>query len=245
MAKGTREAHERDERDDREDRDEPELPRDRLWQPVTVKWFAAVFGVALLYAVVRYHLLEGVPWRHFPLFILNKTISMAAVGFVACSYLIGKVFRWHDGDKRLRLVVVKFCGLMGFFLATAHAFMAVCLLRPSYFGKYFDEGGRLNLEGELGMATGIIALFFLLAPAIATLPMMAKSLGGWRWRRAQRAGYIALTLVVAHLIVLGWRGWMTPSKWGLLPPISLITVVAALVPLLVKRWWVREGRSPG
>ena len=158
MTTGTRGAHDGpDERDEREDRDEPELPKDRLWQPVTAKWFAAVFGAALLYAVVRYHLLEGVPWRHFPLFILNKTISMAAVGFVACSYLIGKIFRWHDDDKRLRLVVVKFCGLMGFFLATAHAFMAACLLRPSYFGKYFDEGGRLNLEGELGMATGIIA----------------------------------------------------------------------------------------
>ena len=30
-------------------------------------------------------------WRHFPLFILNKVISLAAVGFVACSYLVGKI----------------------------------------------------------------------------------------------------------------------------------------------------------
>ena len=61
------------------------LPRDRLLQPTTVKWFAAVFGGCLLYAIVRYHFAGDVAWRHFPLFILNKAISLAAVIFVACS----------------------------------------------------------------------------------------------------------------------------------------------------------------
>jgi len=42
--------------------------------------------------------------------------ALAAVIFVACSYLIGKVIRWHDHDRQLRRVVIKFCGLMGFFL---------------------------------------------------------------------------------------------------------------------------------
>lgn len=32
------------------------LPADRLWQPTTAKWFAVVFGVSLLYAIVRYQL---------------------------------------------------------------------------------------------------------------------------------------------------------------------------------------------
>ncbi|MGB3563063.1 MAG: hypothetical protein WBH85_06110 [Thermoanaerobaculia bacterium] len=91
------------------------LPPDRLWQPTTAKWFFMVFGFSLAYAVVRYHLAGDVPWRHFPLFILNKATSLAAVIFVACSYLIGKIIRWHDHDRALRLVVIKFCGLMGFF----------------------------------------------------------------------------------------------------------------------------------
>ncbi len=55
-----------------------ELPPHRLWQPTTVKWFAAVFGFALAYAVIRYHLAGDVEWQHFPLFILNKVVSMAA-----------------------------------------------------------------------------------------------------------------------------------------------------------------------
>ena len=200
-----------------------------------------VFGASLAYAVVRYHLVGDVAWRHFPLFILNKATSLAAVVFVACSYLVGKVIHWHDHDRALRLVVIKFCGLMGFFLAAVHAFLSLCLLTPAYYGKYFDAAGRLNLQGELAMAVGVIALFFLLAPALTTLPMMPKALGGWRWKRSQRAGYVALSLVLVHLVVLGLKGWLAPKGWhGGLPPISLVAAVAALVPLLVKRKLVRD-----
>ncbi len=222
----------------------PSLPPDRLWQPTTGKWFAAVFGGSLLYAIVRYHFAGDVAWSHFPLFIFNKATSLAAVVFVACSYLIGKVIRWHDDDKLLRLVVIKFCGLMGFFLAGIHAFLSLSLLTPAYYAKYFDVDGRLNLQGELAMSVGVLALFFLMGPAITTLPMMPKALGGQRWKRSQRLGYATLILVVAHLVVLGLKGWLAPKSWqGGLPPISLLAVLVALVPLLVKRKLVREKRK--
>jgi len=132
--------------------------------------------------------------------------------------------------------VVKFCGLMGFFLAAVHAFFSLCLLSPAYYGKYFDDVGRLNLQGEIAMAVGVVALFFLLAPALTTLPGMPKAIGGWRWKRSQRAGYIALAFVVVHLVALGVKGWLAPQGWpGGIPPVSLVAVVAALVPLLVRR----------
>jgi len=220
------------------------LPPDRLWQPTTAKWFFVVFGACLAYAIVRYHFAGHVEWRHFPLFILNKATSLAAVFFVGASYLIGKIIRWHDHDKQLRLVVIKFTGLMGFFMAAVHAVMSVMLMNPAYFAKYFDGVGRMNLQGELGMATGVIALFFLTSPAITTLPMMPKALGGRRWKRSQRLGYVALLLVVVHLVALGYKGWLNPSGWYAgMPPISLIAVVAALIPLLVKRRLVQEKRS--
>ena len=212
-----------------------ELPENRLWQPTTAKWFFVVFGGSVLYAIVRYHLAGDVAWRHFPLFILNKATALAAVVFVACSYLVGKVIRWQDHDKRLRLVVIKFCGLMGFSLACIHAVLALCILRPAYFAKYFDSVGQLNLQGELGMTVGAVALFFLSSPAITTLPMMPKAIGGKRWKRAQRMGYVSLVFVVAHLVTLGLKGWLAPSHWPAgIPPISLVAVVAALVPIAVR-----------
>jgi DMSO/TMAO reductase YedYZ heme-binding membrane subunit len=222
----------------------PDLPPDRLLQPITAKWFAVVFGGSLLYAIVRYHLAGDEQWAHFPLFILNKATSLAAVVFVASSYLVGNLIRWHDDNKRRRLVVIKFCGLMGFFLAGVHAFFAVCLLTPAYFAKYFAADGRLNLQGELAMSVGVIALFFLLAPAITTLPMMPKALGGWRWKRNQRMGYFALALVIVHLVALGLRGWLAPKGWpAWMPPISLVAVLVALAPLLVKRKRMQEKRE--
>jgi hypothetical protein len=156
------------------------LPPDRLWQPTTAKWFVVVFGASLGYAIVRYQLVGDVAWRHLPLFILNKATALAAVVFIASSFLIGKIIRRYDGDKALRLVVIKFCGLMGFFLAAVHALFSMCLLAPAYFAKYFDGDGRLNLQGELGMSVGVVALFFLMSPEITTLPMMPNALGGWR-----------------------------------------------------------------
>ena len=220
------------------------LPPDRLWQPTTGKWFAVVFGASLAYAIVRYHIAGDVAWRHFPLFILNKATSLAAVVFVACSYLIGKIIHWHDRDKALRLVVIKFCGLTGFFMAGVHAFFSLALLRPAYYAKYFDSDGGLNLDGELAISVGVLALFFLMSPAISTLPMMPRELGGKRWKRTQRVGYLALALVLVHLVFLGLKGWLAPSgwQWGL-PPISLLAALAALTPLLVKRKREQEKRE--
>ncbi len=219
------------------------LPADRLWQPTTAKWFFTIFGASLFYAILRYHIAGDVSWAHFPLFILNKATSLAAVGFVASSYLIGKMIHWHDADRQLRLVVIKFCGLVGFFMAGIHAFFSLALLSPAYYGKYFDLDGKLNFQGELALTVGVVALFLLMSPAIATLPMMAKAVGGARWKRGMSIGYLTLSLVVVHLIVLGYKGWLAPLGWqAWLPPISLVAVVLAIIPLFVRKKLEHEKR---
>ncbi len=219
------------------------LPPERLWQPTTEKWFYTIFGASLLYAILRYHIAGDVSWTHFPLFILNKATSLAAVAFVASSYLIGKIIHWHDADRKLRLVVIKFCGLVGFFMAGIHAFFSLALLSPAYYGKYFDLDGKLNFQGELALTVGVVALFLLMSPAIATLPMMAKALGGARWKRGMSIGYLTLSLVVVHLIVLGYKGWLAPLEWqAWLPPISLVAVVLAIIPLFIKKKLEHEKR---
>lgn len=226
--------------------EESNLPANRLWQPTTARWFYVVFGGCVAYAVIRYHIAGDIAWRHFPAFILNKATSLAAVIFVAASYLVGKTIRWYDDDKRLRLVVIKFCGLMGFSLAAIHAVLALSIWTPAYFAKYFDEIGRLNLQGEIAMATGVVSLFFLSSPAITTLPMMPKALGGQRWKRSQRMGYVALVLAAAHLFVLGLEGWLKPQAWPWgMPSISLVACLVAVIPLIVKRNLVYERRRKG
>ncbi len=169
----------------------------RLWQPVTVRWFTVLFGVAVGYAILRYHILRGVEWAHFPLYIFNKAVSLAAVFFVACSYLVGRVIRWHNDDPRIRLVVIKFCGLMGLSLASIHGVMLLGLWSRAYYPAYFADDGKLNLQGELAITLGVVGLWALAIPGITTLPTMAKSIGGFRWKRSQRMGYVTLALVAS------------------------------------------------
>lgn len=224
--------------------DRSQLPADRLVQPTTLKWYAAIVGFSLVYAIIRYHIAGDVPWQHFPLFIVNKATSLSAVIFVACSYLIGKVIHWHDDDKAMRLVVIKFCGLMGVFSAILHSLLSFALLSPAYFSKYFQTDGKLNLDGELAVTAGAAALILLMGPAITTLPMMPKALGGIRWRRSQRLGYAALLFVAVHLVFLGWKGWLDPSGWnGGLPPISLVALIVALIPIVVKGKRIRDDEA--
>ena len=207
----------------------------KLLQGFTSRWFLLLFGVPLTYAVVRYHVCKGVAWEHFPLYIFNKAISLAAVFFIAVSYLIGKVIKAHADDPEKRLILIKFCGLMGFSLAAIHAFMALLLFSPAYYPKFFAEGGKMNGLSESSMVFGVLSLWCLSVTAITSLPYMYEAVGAERWQRGQRMGYLCLALAAGHVLVMGWSGWLKPAGWpGSLPPISMVGFAAALVPLLVK-----------
>ncbi len=215
----------------------------RLIQPFTVRWLVLLLGVPLTYAVVRYHLLAGVEWSHFPLYIGNKALSLAAVFFIATSYLIGKTLRVYEGDFAKRLVLIKFCGLMGFSLAAIHAFMALLLFSPHHYPKLFHEAGKLNLTGELSMAFGVLSLWCLAITSITSLPFMYDAVGADRWQRGQRMGYFSLALAAGHVLVMGLSGWLTPAGWpGNLPPISLVAFIAAAIPVLIKLLWLTKAK---
>ena len=216
-------------------RSENEADDTRLIQSHTVRWLVLLLGVPLTYAIVRYHVFAGVEWAHFPLYIGNKALSLAAVFFIATSYLIGKTLKVYQDDFAKRLILIKFCGLMGFSLAAIHAFMAMLLFSPSYYPKFFHEAGKLNLTGELTMAFGVLSMWCLAITAITSLPFMYDAIGADRWQRGQRMGYFSLTLAAGHVLVMGYSGWLAPAGWpGSLPPISLVAFIAAVIPVLIK-----------
>ena len=100
---------------------------DRLVQSFTARWFLFLLGITLSYAVIRYHIFAGVDWAHLPLFILNKALALAAVFFISMSYLFGKSIKTYSGNPPKQLILVKFCGLMGFSMAAIHALMVLLL----------------------------------------------------------------------------------------------------------------------
>jgi hypothetical protein len=61
-----------------------------------------------------------------------------------------------------------------------------------------------------------------------------------RWHDHDRQ----LRLVVVHLVAMGYKGWLTPQGWhGGIPPVSLVAVLAAMVPLIVKRKRVHDAQE--
>lgn len=214
---------------------------ERLVQPVTTRIFLLVMGACLVYSVVRYHVVQAVPLAQAPLYVLNKVASLGGLTLLAISYLVGKVpgLRWNE--RELQLVVIKFCGLMGFSLIVAHVLMSLALLDPAYYAKLYAEA-KFNLTGELSLFLGVFALWCFALPTITSLPYMYSELGADRWQRSQRTGYTGLILAAGHVLVMGWMAWLHPADWpAAMPPITALAFVVAMLPLVVRVLRNRDG----
>ena len=197
-------------------------------------WVLAVWGVCLVYAIVRYNVFKGVEWTHLPLYIVNKSAAFGGVVFIALAYMVGKVFGGTPGTELVR-AKAKFFGLAGFGMISMHALMSMILLTPAYYEKFFAASGKLNLTGEVTFLCGVLAYGCLLFPAITTLPYMYDALGMERWLRAQHMGYATLALASGHTFAMGFKGWFDLSSWpGSLPPITMLGFLAAATALVVK-----------
>ena len=200
------------------------------------RWFLGIWGVAIVYAIARYNVLGGVEWIHLPSYVVNKSFAVGAIAFIACSYLTGKWIKAHPNDPKARRALAKFLGLSGFYLAGLHIILSLVLLSPGNYAKFFlEDGTKLNLTGEITFLFGVLAISFLMFPAITTLPLMCEALGGERWQRAQRMGYWAIAMVAGHTLTMGYKGWLDPGAWhGGLPPITLWGFLLAVSALLAK-----------
>ena len=207
-----------------------------------VIWIAAVWGICLCYAILRYNVFQGVDWTHLPLYIVNKSVAFAGVILLALAYLVGKSFGGPAGSEPVR-AKAKFLGLAGFAMVTVHVLMAMVLLSPANYEKFFEASGKLNLTGELTFLFGVLAYGCLLFPAIATLPFMYDALGMERWLKAQHMGYASLALACGHTVTMGGTGWVNVSAWpGSMPPITLLGFLAALAGLCGKFVFLRRQR---
>ncbi len=194
-----------------------------------------IITAAFLYAVVRYNVIKGVSWEHFPLLISNKAIALAAVGLIALSYILGSLVRFFPKTFKKTLSARKFFGLFGFGLAAMHGLISLLLFSPANYPKFFLESGSLSLTGELSMLFGVLAFFIFLIVAYTSIPVVAKTMDDKVWHRTQRLGYLALMLTFLHVFFMGLEGWLKPEGWpGGLLPISMVAAIILALALLLK-----------
>ena len=166
---------------------------------------AAVLVLCLAYATVRYNLFQGVAWSDWPLFILNKACSAASILLL----LLSAVYK----RRGLAQAAAELLG-DSFTLALLHVGFSYAILSPAYFQGLF-AGPKLTVAGNLCILAGVSALVVY-------------------FRRRSDLGALA-ALLGLHVLVLGYARWFTPAGWpGYMPPISLISFLAAFAVFAVK-----------
>jgi DMSO/TMAO reductase YedYZ heme-binding membrane subunit len=183
-----------------------------------------VFGLA--YAITRYHLVGPVPWKDFPMFILNKGISLSAFILLACNFGFGPLNNLGIKIPEGWLNARKSIGMTGFLLALIHALMSFMLFSPSVYGKFFVEDGTLTMLGGLSMLAGIIAFVILWGYNMSFQTFLREDKAFIQFITSRKFLIVALLFGALHIIFMGYEGWLKPEGWhGGMPPVSLVAIV--------------------
>ena len=182
-----------------------------------------VLILAVSYAVLRYHVAGPVPWKDFPFFILNKGFSLAAFVLIACNFGFGPLRNIGVPVPDSWLAARKAVGMTGFLLVLIHALMSFLLFKPAVYANFFAADGTLTLLAGLSMLAGVLAFVVLWAYNLSFQTFLREDKVFISFITSRRFLLVAFILGGAHLLFMGYEGWMKPGGWhGGLPPISLV-----------------------
>ncbi|GGZ79866.1 hypothetical protein [Algibacter mikhailovii] len=186
------------------------------------KIIAIISVLSLAYAVLRYHILGNVPWKDFPFYILNKGFSLAGFILITFNFSIGPLnnlgVKVSEGWMNSRQAL----GMTGFLFVLIHALMSFMIFKPEIFARFFEENGSLTLYAGLSMLGGIISFVILWAYNLAFKTNLRDDKVFIEAITSRRFLLLAMLFSLLHLFFMGFRGWLNPSEWGGLPPISLV-----------------------
>ena len=107
---------------------------------------SAIAAVTLLlavgYAVLRYHIVGPVPWKDFPLFILNKGLCLAGFVLLAFNFSLGPLHSLGVPVSKGWLGARKALGMTGFLLVLINALIDQALQdRNTFVLEIPGQGG--------------------------------------------------------------------------------------------------------
>ena len=186
---------------------------------------SAILLFSIGYAIVRYHVVGPVPWKDFPFFILNKGISLAAFIMLTCNFGLGPLKNlgvdvpvgWLNARKAL--------GMTGFLLVLIHALISFMLFSPAVYAKFFEDNGTLTLFGGLSMLGGVLAFVVLWGYNMSFQTHLREDKAFIQFITSRTFLLWAMLLGAAHVVFMGYEGWLNPSGWhGGIPPVSLVAI---------------------
>ena len=190
-----------------------------------------IFGLA--YAITRYHLVGPVPWKDFPMFILNKGISLSAFILLALNFGLGPLKSLGVKVSEGWLNARKALGMTGFLLVLIHALMSFMLFSPAVYGKFFEADGTLTLLAGLSMLAGVCAFVVLWGYNMSFQTFLREDKEFIQFITSRKFMLFALLLGAAHIFFMGYEGWLNPDGWhGGMPPVSLVAIAIFAVSYL-------------
>ena len=209
-----------------------------LWHKKTVQALGPVSDLALylrtlVFSLVIFGLTYGyTAWMKLPN-VLNKSVADTSIILIGLSMLLsGVCYFWNLFDTKI--VYRKHLGLVGFAYGVIHM-----VLSYQAFLAFFSSATWIKGVPWAAL-TGLIAAVIFLIMTISSNQYSAIHLGGKVWRMVLRTGYIAVLLVMAHVIILKLSRWLTWYDNGMATPPSLsliVTVFMAIVILLRLALW--------
>ncbi len=190
-----------------------------------------VYAFSLAYAVLRYHVFEGVALKDFPLYVFNKCLGLAGFILLAFNFSLQPARALGAEIPHSWIAARKDIGIVSFMTILAHAFCSMLIFGSgAYYGKFFAENGTLTAVGSWSMLFGVLSFTWLWlynisfkAPQEADKPLL-ELIG------SKSSLFFVGLLAAGHLVVMGYKGWLNPGDWaGGMPPITLVAFLVYIL----------------
>ena len=179
---------------------------------------------SVFYSALRYNIIGDVPWKDFPFFIMNKSLSLSAFILLTINFSIGPLNNLGVSLSGRWLNARMPVGITGFLLMLLHVVYSLVLFSPSVYPKFFLEDGTLTGLGGLSISCGVISFIALWIYNVRFKFLLNEEKVFTNFITSKHFLLTIMIISSAHLFFMGFVGWMNPSKWiGGLPPISLIS----------------------
>ena len=206
-----------------------------------VQIIVAVLAFSLAYSVLRYNVFEGVGFKDFPLYVLNKCIALAAFILLAINFALGPARKLGVDVPDPWLAARKELGITSFLLVLMHLIASLLLFGSGgYYAKFFAAKGGLSAIGSWSMLLGVSAFAWLWLYNISFKTHQEGDKEFLKLISSKGSLIFSGLLAGGHVTVMGYRGWLDPGGWpGSMPPITLVAFVVFVCGLVVNL----RGRS--
>jgi molybdate transport system substrate-binding protein len=218
---------------------EQALPvRDRhVFSNTPGQWLGAGVVWALLFAAAfGYHLARNNPviW-----FTANKCFGIGAVLAIACALAIGPLNRLSKQRLAGLLPWRRSLGVMGAVAAVPHVVLSLVAFPEKFPLAWYAEHWISIVAAALGVAVLAVLVVY-------SWPRGYRQLGPTWWLRLHKLSWLALGLVLAHVLLLGkvpgWIKWFQTFDKPL-PPGAFATAVLVSLAFLMKGLDMALGRT--